>query len=146
VRPKDTLVYDVLKRWWYCMEEWPPKDYDYTKLLTEKSLRKVEAKSWKIEPEEKNGLHKAFEVHSYPGLFKNSKGELFDLRPKESCPCYDTLRVKPVLELLDMLVKAYTNQISALEKSDFCDPGLLQTLKKELYKTEKNLEANKNRK
>lgn len=127
------------------MEDWPPKEFDYTPLLTEKGFRKVDIKSWKLETEEKNGLHKVFEVPSYPGLFKNSKGELYDLRPKDSCPCYDTLRKKSALDLLEMLIKAYTNQISALEKSEFCDPTLLSQLKKELFKVEKNYEANKNR-
>ncbi len=28
-RPKNNIVYDILKRWWYCMEDWPPLHYDY---------------------------------------------------------------------------------------------------------------------
>ena len=56
LKTKNSLVYDVLKRWWYVMPDWPPKDYDYGPALLRRGLRKVETKYWKVEPEEKDGM------------------------------------------------------------------------------------------
>lgn len=49
------MVYDVLKRWWYALPDWPPKDFDYGPQLEKNNLRKVDMKHWKIELEEKEG-------------------------------------------------------------------------------------------
>jgi len=27
---KKTLVINFLKRWWYAIEDWPPRNYDYS--------------------------------------------------------------------------------------------------------------------
>jgi len=39
-----------------------------------------------MEPEEKDGLKKVFELETFTGYFKDSRGISYDLRPKESCP------------------------------------------------------------
>ena len=49
-------------------------------------MRRVESKNWKIEPEEKEGLRKVFELETFPGYFKDSQGVTYDMRPRESCP------------------------------------------------------------
>lgn len=49
-RAKKELIYNILKRWWYCMPDWPPVDYDYSEKLKENQLRKVELALWKLEP------------------------------------------------------------------------------------------------
>ena len=51
VKSKDALVYEVLKRWWYCMPDWPPVGMNYNKELAERQLRRVEQRYWRIEPE-----------------------------------------------------------------------------------------------
>jgi len=48
-KPKNNIVYDILKRWWYCMEDWPPQNYDYKQELNKKGYREVESVSWKKE-------------------------------------------------------------------------------------------------
>lgn len=51
LKPKDSLIKGILRRWWYCMEDWPPENYDYAGKLKEKGLRQVEFQKWKAEPE-----------------------------------------------------------------------------------------------
>jgi hypothetical protein len=29
LKPKSSLVNQVLRRWWYALDEWPPKNYNY---------------------------------------------------------------------------------------------------------------------
>ena len=47
---------EVLKRWWYCLPEWPPTNFDYDKALKEKGLRKVELSMWRIASDDENGI------------------------------------------------------------------------------------------
>lgn len=146
-KSKDTLVYDVLKRWWYCMPDWPPAGYDYTPKLREKKLRKVDQKFFRAERElDENGNHKVYELPSYQGVFKNSQGENIDLRPHDSCPSYENLKSKGITELCELLVKALKNQTSELEKSPYCDTLLLKGLQTDLARAEKSLEVQKSRK
>lgn len=28
LKTKDSLIYQLLKRWWYAIEEWPPSNYN----------------------------------------------------------------------------------------------------------------------
>ena len=28
LKPKDSLIYQLLKRWWYAIEEWPSRDFN----------------------------------------------------------------------------------------------------------------------
>jgi len=137
----------VLKRWWYCLPDWPPTGHDYSLELAKNKLRKVDQKYWRIEPEtDANGNRKVFELPSYPGFYKNSKGETIDLRPKENCPSFSNLKTKSILELCELLVTALKNQVDALEKSPNCDNELLNQLKKDLSKAERSYEAQKNKK
>jgi len=119
------------------MPEWPPKDMDYAPALKAKSLRKVDLLVWKLVPEEENGLKKVFEISGYPGLFKNEAGDLFDVRPRDSCPSHDNLMKKSTKELATMLVTALKNQCQELKNSEHCDNELLKELQKELGRAEK---------
>jgi hypothetical protein len=47
-----------MKRWWYCLGEWPPSDYEYVAHLTRHELRRVDAHKFKSEPEYENGTPK----------------------------------------------------------------------------------------
>jgi hypothetical protein len=83
---KDHLIEEFSVRYWYSLPAWPPVDYDYTDKLRAQNLRRVEIKNWKLEPEEVNGLHKVFELESYPGEFKDSQNRTYNMRPMETCP------------------------------------------------------------
>lgn len=57
LQPKDSIIRGILRRWWYCMEDWPPVNYDYTPKLREHNLRAVDFSKWKSEPElDKEGI------------------------------------------------------------------------------------------
>lgn len=85
---KEHIVEEFAKRWWYAMPpEWPPKDYDYQVPLKDQKLRRVEVARWKLEPEEDDqGFKKVFELETFIGVFKDSQGQTYDLRPKDTCP------------------------------------------------------------
>jgi hypothetical protein len=72
IKTKKELIYDILKRWWYCLPDWPPVGYDYAPLLLERKLRVVKAISWKIEDE----FDKDCKFFCFLGLmfFRNEKG------------------------------------------------------------------------
>jgi hypothetical protein len=53
------------------------------------------------------------------------------------------LKAKSILELCELLATALKNQVSALEKSENCDKTLLDNLKKEMARAERNYEAQK---
>ena len=63
---------------------------------------------------------------------------MVDVRPKDSCPCFDSLKKRSTEELIELYKKALNNQITALEnyKEQDC-PELLIELKRELGKAQK---------
>ena len=80
-------VDEFAKRWWYALPAWPPLNYDYLAALQQNGLRIVESARWKSEPElDKNGLRKVQVVENYMGLYKDSDGNTYDLRPRDSMP------------------------------------------------------------
>jgi hypothetical protein len=83
---KEHLIDELAVRWWYALPKWPPENYDYTQRLRDNGLRRVEVRQWKMEQEEVDGLKKVFELETFPGVFKDSQGKTFDLRPMETCP------------------------------------------------------------
>ena len=83
---KQHLVEEFSVRFWYVLPKWPPENYDYTPILKQNGLRRVDPKDWKREPEERDGLRKVIELESFTGYFKDSQGRNYDLRPKETCP------------------------------------------------------------
>lgn len=81
------LVYEFAVRWWYALPSpWPPVDYDYSKKLNEKNLRRVDLSRFKSEPDVVEGLKKVYEQDFYSGIFKDAYGNTFDLRPHELGP------------------------------------------------------------
>lgn len=141
---RDELIYNVLKRWWYCMPEWPPADFDYSVELDKRKLRRIDFKYWRIERDvDERGYKKVYEIPSYPGVFKNAQGENVDLRPRENCPCYEVMKKKSMDELLNLLAKALKNQIEALEKSGNNDEELMKDLQRELKRAEKTIAVRK---
>jgi len=49
-KTKHELVYEILKRWWYCLPNWPKKDADYSEKLKEGSMRVIK-ENFNFEPE-----------------------------------------------------------------------------------------------
>ena len=49
-KTKHEQVYEILKRWWYCMPDWPEAGIDYTATLNENKLRKIST-NWNFAPE-----------------------------------------------------------------------------------------------
>lgn len=132
--PKEEVVSELLCRWWYVLPDWPPNDDDfYDTELKKHSCRKVSIQEWEWVPEEdEKGRRKSYELSQYRGLFRLSNGTLLDLRPKETCPCYNNMMKKELPELYQLLVTAYENQLKALEQSVYDETKLEETLKTRL--------------
>lgn len=133
---KEDVVAQLLCRWWfsapYKANDWPPQEESwYIKELEKKKLRKVEIPEWDWVPEEDvNGLRKVYELSQFRGLFRNSAGELVDMRPKETCPCFTNFMQKDMIILCDMLMSAYENQMKELlEKSKYDVKNVADRLK-----------------
>mmetsp|Transcript_17281 Transcript_17281/g.39114 ORF Transcript_17281/g.39114 Transcript_17281/m.39114 type:complete len:293 (-) Transcript_17281:89-967(-) len=128
---KEQVVADLLCRWWYVLPEWPPRDEAYYKAeLAKRSLRKVTIEEWEWVPEEDaKGHKKVYELSQFRGLFRSSNGDLVDVRPKETCPCYANLMKKDLADLYDLLVKAFENQMKDLQNSKYNETQLEQELK-----------------
>jgi hypothetical protein len=43
------LVGDVAVRWWYCLPEWPPADFDYEAELKKQGYRLVDNSRFRME-------------------------------------------------------------------------------------------------
>jgi len=70
---KPLLVIEVLKRWWYCLPEWPAKDADYSNSLQSQKLRCVDSERFLIENEfDDDDYRKVTPVQGYEGVFINS--------------------------------------------------------------------------
>ena len=46
--PKERLVGEVAIRWWYCLPEWPPADFDYVEALKKQGYRLVDNSQFRI--------------------------------------------------------------------------------------------------
>jgi len=124
---KGKVVTELLCRWWYVLPDWPPDDEDYYRAeLNRLSLRRVRVEEWEWAPKiDKNGFHKVYELSQFRGLFRNSSGQLYDLRPRDTCPCFNNLFKKDIGELLQLLTLAYQNQLADLNESK-CDESKLE--------------------
>lgn len=62
-KPKDALIYDVLKRWWYALPDWPPANYDYQPSLEANKLRLISKQKFRIAPDlDDKGTHKLTKI------------------------------------------------------------------------------------
>ena len=104
---KDHLVEELSVRWNYALPRWPPDNYCYDAALRAHGLRKVDAKGWKLEPEEVDGLVKVYELETFPGYFKDSRGRTYDLRPAEGKPTLNNFLRMDLHRLQQLLYKAY---------------------------------------
>jgi hypothetical protein len=87
------------------------------------------------------GLVKCIELSGFKGVFRDSKGILYDFRPKDMCPSYDSFMKKDEKKIYDFLIKALQEQIKALESSEKYsnqDDTILENIKEELDLTLEN--------
>ena len=92
----------------------------------------------KVNHEVKLGYTKCIELCGYKGVFRDSKGVLYDFRPKEMCPSYNNFMKKDDKTIYNFLIKALEEQISKLEKGEKYsnkDDEVLKDLKEELALT-----------
>ena len=72
---------ELAKRWWYALPAWPPEDFDYKAALKSNNFRVIEVSQFKAAPEVKGGLKKVQENEYYQGIYSDSAGKVYDLRP-----------------------------------------------------------------
>lgn len=134
---KQILVSAILCRWWHVLPDWPPPDTDYQALLKEKNLRLVSIDDWEEAPDvDEYGFSKVYQLSEYIGVFRDSKGNAHDLRPKENKPCYSNLIKMEEDKLYELLVIALENQIKTLETESPGDSKLINGLKVELVEAQ----------
>ncbi|CAI2371138.1 unnamed protein product [Moneuplotes crassus] len=125
---KSHIVQEFCKRWWYVLPVWPPINYDYTPLLRKNNLRLVQKEYW-METPDYNGKDikekKVFEDPHNRGIFEDSEGLLYDLRPHENCPSISNFAKTDSIKLMNLLCEAYKCQIHELEN---IDPYMIQDI------------------
>lgn len=114
--PKQALVAQLLCRWWYALPPWPPEDLDCEAALQARGMRCVAVEAFHTEPEvDECGRQRVFALANWQGLFRDSNGNLIDVRPVEGRPSYDQLMLKSKPELHRLLVTAFERQLEELE-------------------------------
>ena len=137
-KKKSILVYELLKRWWYALPKLLPDDYDCKNKLKENKLRIVNLIDWKKEPiyDSKN-YEKCIELPGFKYVYCNSNGEIFDFRPEEKKPSFNSLMKLPENKLYEYIINALKNQIEILNKENgFYNKKLIEELNDELKKNE----------
>ncbi|CAD8068234.1 unnamed protein product [Paramecium sonneborni] len=129
----DDLRYEILCRWWYCFDQWPPSDFDYEEALSKYKLRKVDLAIFKRESEiNDQGFRKVYEVNGYKGVFRTSAGDTLDLRPKEGCPSYEQISKINSKNLPKILIKGLKAQLDDLIKHEPNNKQLKKSLENQL--------------
>ena len=111
-------VDEFAKRWWYALPAWPPENFDYDMALRKVGMRQVDPCEFRSAPEydPSSKLKKVYPIDYYEGIFRDTEGNTYDLRPKESMPCLTNFQRKPINELRNLLMMAYMNQKKELER------------------------------
>eukprot|EP00928_Gymnodinium_smaydae_P008702 TRINITY_DN13181_c0_g2_i1.p1 TRINITY_DN13181_c0_g2~~TRINITY_DN13181_c0_g2_i1.p1 ORF type:complete len:302 (+),score=82.20 TRINITY_DN13181_c0_g2_i1:87-908(+) len=133
---KEQAVSELLCRWWYVLPDWPPPSpTNYEEELRAKGYRRVRIQEWEWVPEEDSQhCKKAYELSQFKGLFRTASGELLDLRPKDSCPCFSNFMKKELHQVYDLLVKALENQVTELVNGKYHDKALEGELRSKIMK------------
>mmetsp|Transcript_37651 Transcript_37651/g.97367 ORF Transcript_37651/g.97367 Transcript_37651/m.97367 type:complete len:291 (-) Transcript_37651:144-1016(-) len=128
---KEAVVAQLLCRWWYALPDWPPNEEAfYEAELRKRSLIKVAVEEWEWLPDvNAEGLKKVYMLAQFRGVYRNTQGELIDLRPKETCPCYSNFMKKDLIDLYDLLIKAYENQLAELKTSKYNETETAKQIK-----------------
>lgn len=112
--PKESLVAELLCRWWYALPPWPPEAYDYDGALAAQGFRQVPIEDFEDEEDVTDGLLKVFSLSGWPGLYRQETGKLVDVRPVEGRPSKDQLMKRSLPELHSLLTVAYEKQLEEL--------------------------------
>ena len=64
---------EVAVRWWYCLPEWPPSDFNYELALKQQGYRLVNPEQFRVEDNMINGLVKATPIDGYIGIYKTKQ-------------------------------------------------------------------------
>ena len=115
-RNRSHILQEFCKRWWYVLPEWPPRDYDYSEKLKNLKLREVPVEQWMETPDfsKEASEKKVLKVKNYPGIFEDAKGQLYDLRPQETCPSIRNFSKIDPIQLMNLLMEAYSSQLAEL--------------------------------
>ena len=113
---KDQLINGILRRWWYALDDWPPANFNYADALKKQKLRLVSPDDWSAEANVSHGYTKVMQCPGFIGVYILPNGTVKDLRPQDSCPCYDNLYKKPVKELKEILLTAINCQINQVRE------------------------------
>ncbi|CAD7945463.1 unnamed protein product [Amoebophrya sp. A25] len=142
IEKRQSLISDILSRWWYVFPQWPAPDHDYSQALAKKGYREVPVANWTKEKDiDEEGLHKVYQLKQFPGIFRDANQIRMDMRPVKSCPCFLNLQAKPIDQLIKWLKRAYENQIMVL-KTDACTGwGNREALVKDLQLSLKTLHS-----
>ena len=105
---------EFAKRWWYALPLWPPVDYDYNAALKARGFRQVEFASFKSAPETKGSLRKVYMNEYYEGIYTDSKGNVYDLRPQDTMPSLSNFQRMDIDKLRKLLRTAYEKQREAI--------------------------------
>ncbi|CRG93508.1 conserved Plasmodium protein, unknown function [Plasmodium gallinaceum] len=137
---KEKLVAQLLIRWWYVLPDWPLPDYNYDEELKKRKLKLVSLEEYEDKEDiDKDGFRKVYQISAFPGVFRDAMGKAYDLRDKNTCPCYNNLIKKTDYELLELICEAIKNQLKCLKNSVYNEAYNEKRLEKELKDAELKL-------
>lgn len=65
---KSRLVGQILARWWYVMDPWPPADFNYQAELVKRQLKQLTFDMWEeADDVDANNFKKVYEITHFPG-------------------------------------------------------------------------------
>jgi hypothetical protein len=128
---KAQIVNKILIRWWYGLPDWPPVDYDYTSALKARNLFLI-SEGKHESPSLSRGLVIVVNIEGYPGIFQDSMGRFYDLRPAHLCPSYNNLMQKSTKELNFILIRCLENQLAELLNTSNYSINLVDSLRQEI--------------
>ena len=110
-------VDEFAKRWWYALPVWPPADYDYQAALKRHNFRELEPAAFRSEADVKGGLRKVMGNEYYEGIYTDSAGRVYDLRPKETMPSLSNFQKMDMDRQRKLLRTSYERQSEAITKA-----------------------------
>lgn len=142
-QPKEEAVAQLLCRWWYSLPDWPPQEESYyQEKLRAEGCKKVRIEEWEWLPEvDDKGLKKVYELSQFRGVYRKANGELLDLRPQETCPCYANLIKWDMAKLYKCLVQALEKQLEDLKNSKYNETKIESQIKADLGKYRDKLQS-----
>lgn len=118
---KANLISQILSRWWYVFPQWPRRDFDFETSLNKKKLTHVELKDWLTTPDmDDRGFSKVYQCGQFPGVFRDSDHNTYDMRSLYECPSFQTLTRKSMPQLVSYVIRAYENQREIVQQYRYC--------------------------